>query len=187
MNMGRCLRALSARSTAPRPMMGSWLAVELTITSNSCRRVGRSASRITSPPKRLASFSPRSSVRLAMTMALGFFAAKCVAASSIISPAPTNSTRTWPRSSNSWPARRTAAAAMLMECAPISVELRTSLATAKERWNSWLSVVPSAPACSAARTASFIWPRIWASPSTMESSPLATRKAWRAAPASCSR
>jgi hypothetical protein len=38
---------------------------------------------------------------------------------------------------------------MLMEWAPISVELRTSLATAKDRWNSWLSVVPSAPAWSA--------------------------------------
>jgi hypothetical protein len=34
---------------------------------------------------------------------------------------------------------------MLMECAPISVEVRTSLATAKLRWNIWFSVVPSAP------------------------------------------
>ena len=66
---------------------------------------------------------------------------------------------------------------MLMLCAPISVLLRTSLATAKLRWKSWLSVVPKAPAVSAARTASFIWPRIWASPSTIESRPLATRKA----------
>jgi len=49
-----------------------------------------------------------------------------------------------------------AAAVMLMECAPISVELRTSLATANERWNSWCSVVPRAPASLAARTASFI-------------------------------
>jgi hypothetical protein len=152
-------------------MIGRWLAVQLTTTSNSCRREGRSASRITSPPKRPASFSPRSSVRLAMAMDFGFLAAKCVAASSIMSPAPTNSTRTWPRSSNSWPARRTAAADMLIEWAPISVEVRTSLATAKERWNSWFSVVPSAPASSAARTASFIWPRIWASPSTIESRP----------------
>jgi hypothetical protein len=69
-----------------------------------------------------------------------------VAVSSIISPAPTNSTRVWLRSSNSCAARRTAAAAMLMECAPISVEVRTSLATAKLRWNSWCSVVPSVPA-----------------------------------------
>ena len=84
-------------------------------------------------------------------------------------------------SSNNWLARRTEAAAMLMEWAPISVELRTSLATAKLRWNNWLRVLPRAPACSAARTASLSWPRIWASPNTMESRPLATRKAWRAA------
>ncbi len=184
MNIGRWRRRLSARSTAPRPMMGSVLAVQLTMASNSCRRSGSSASCITSAPKREASFSPRSSVRLAMAMDFGFLAAKWVAASSIISPAPTNSTLTWPRSSNSCPASRTAAAAMLIECAPISVEVRTSLATANERWNSWLSVVPRAPAVSAARTASFIWPRICGSPSTMESSPLATRNAWRATPPS---
>jgi hypothetical protein len=112
---------------------------------------------------------------------LGVLRGEVRGASSIISPAPTNSTLTEPRSSNNWPARRTAAAAMLMECAPISVEVRTSLATAKLRWNIWFSVVPRAPASSAARTASFIWPRIWGSPSTIESSPLATRKAWRAA------
>ncbi len=35
---------------------------------------------------------------------------------------------------------------MLIECAPISVAVRTSLATANERWNSWLSVLPRAPA-----------------------------------------
>ncbi len=35
---------------------------------------------------------------------------------------------------------------MLMLCAPISVLVRTSLATAKLRWKSWLSVVPRAPA-----------------------------------------
>ncbi len=104
-------------------------------------------------------------------------------ASSIISPAPTNRTRTLPRSSNSWPARRTAAAAMLIECAPISVALRTSLATANERWNIWCSVVPRVPAPSASRTACLSWPRICGSPSTIESRPLATRKACRAAEA----
>ena len=94
MNIGRCLRAFSARSTAPRPMIGSELAVHDTTMSNSRRRAGRSARRIASAPKRLASFSPRSSVRLATAIALAArCAAKCVAASSIISPAPTNSTR----------------------------------------------------------------------------------------------
>ena len=70
---------------------------------------------------------------------------------------------------------------MLTEWAPISVSVRTSLATENERWNIWCSVVPKVPAASASRTACFIWPRIWGSPSTMESRPLATRKAWRAA------
>ena len=70
---------------------------------------------------------------------------------------------------------------MLIECAPISVDVRTSLATENERWNNWCSVVPSVPAASASRTACFIWPRICGSPSTIESSPEATRKACRAA------
>ena len=60
MNIGRCWRAFSARSTAPRPMIGSELAVHETTMSNSARRAGRSARRIASAPKRPASFSPRS-------------------------------------------------------------------------------------------------------------------------------
>ena len=180
MNIGRCLRVFSARSTAPRPMIGSELAVHEITTSNSASRCGRSAMRKASAPRRPASRSPRSSVRLATAIARGVRAAKWVATSSIISPAPTNSTFTSHRSSNNCAARRTAAAAMLIEWAPISVELRTSLATANERWNNWCSVVPSVPALSASRTACFIWPRICGSPSTIESSPLATRKACRA-------
>ncbi len=41
MNIGRCLRDLSARSTAPRPMIGSVLAVQLTTMSNSASRAGQ--------------------------------------------------------------------------------------------------------------------------------------------------
>jgi hypothetical protein len=70
---------------------------------------------------------------------------------------------------------------MLMLCAPISVVLRTCLATANERWNIWCKVEPNAPTSRATRTASFICPNICGSPSTMESKPLATRNAWRAA------
>jgi len=54
-------------------------------------------------------------LRLAMAMLWGFLAAKWVTTSSIISPAPTNKTLIFPMSSNSWLAKRTAAAAMLME------------------------------------------------------------------------
>jgi hypothetical protein len=78
----------------------------------------------------------------------------------------------------------TVAAAIDTLLAPTWVLLRTSFATAKERWNSLCSTVPSVPAACASRTASFIWPRICGSPSTIESSPEATRNAWRTA---CSR
>ena len=44
MNIGRCRRAFRARSTAPRPMIGSELAVHETTMSNSASRAGRSAS-----------------------------------------------------------------------------------------------------------------------------------------------
>ena len=183
--MGLRRRCLKARSTAPKPIIGKVLAVQLITASNSCKRSGTSAKRITLAPKRSAKAWPRSMVRLAMTMWAGFLAAKWVMARSIISPAPTNNMFTLVRSSNSWLAKRTAAAAMLMLWAPISVLLRTTLATEKLRWNNWLSVVPRLPASSAARTAFFIWPKIWASPSTMLSRPLATRKAWRAASSFC--
>ncbi len=143
--------------------------------------MGRSASFSAFAPKRWASFWARSAVRLATVIFFGCCATKCVAASSIISPAPTNSTEVFFRSSNSRCARRTAAAAIDTECAPISVWLRTSLATAKVRWNSWCRWVPSASASCATRAASFIWPRICGSPSTIESRPEATRNAWRTA------
>lgn len=80
----------------------------------------------------------------------------------------------------------TAAAAIDTLVAPISVVLRTSFATAKERWKSLCSTVPRVPAASASRTACFSWPRICGSPSTMESRPEATRNAWRTA-CSCGR
>jgi hypothetical protein len=43
------------------------------------------------------------------------------------------------------------------------------------------SCEPSVPALSAPRTDCFTCPRIWGSPSTIESRPQATRKAWRTA------
>ena len=133
MKIGRRLRSLTARSTAPKPMMGNTLAVQLMTASNSCRRAGKSDSGMVWALNLAASASPRSMVRLAITICAGFLAAKWVAARSIISPAPTNKILILPKSSNNCPANRTLAAAMLMLCAPISVVLRTSLATAKLR------------------------------------------------------
>ena len=54
------------------------------------------------------------------------------------------------------PASLTAAAAMDTLAAPSWVVERTSFATANERWKSLCSSVPSVPADSAARAASFI-------------------------------
>ena len=71
----------------------------------------------------------------------------------------------------------TAAAAIEIDALPMSVCERTSFATANVRWNRRLSTRPSDPADSAVRTACFIWPRICGSPSTIESSPAATRNA----------
>jgi leucyl-tRNA synthetase len=138
---------------------------------------GRSAKRMTWAPSCWAKCSPRSWVRLATVMLMGDLPAKWVAQSSIISPAPTNSTWILLRSSNNWLAKRTEAADMLMLWAPISVELRTCLATANERWNIWCKVEPKTPTSRATRTASFICPKICGSPKTMESKPLATRNA----------
>ena len=75
----------------------------------------------------------------------------------------------------------TAAAAIETLAAPMRVVERTSFATANERWNRRFSRLPSVPADSAARAASFIWPRICGSPMTIESRPEATRNAWRTA------
>ena len=114
-------------------------------------------------------------------MRAGACAAKCVAASSIISPAPMKSTLWSFRLGKMRAASFTAAAAIETLAAPMRVVERTSFATAKERWNRRCSTLPSVPADSAARAASFIWPRICGSPSTIESRPEATRNAWRTA------
>ncbi|CFN59373.1 Uncharacterised protein [Bordetella pertussis] len=105
------------------------------MTSNSASRSVRSASFMVWAENRPARVSARSMVRLATTMLRGRWAAKCVAHSSIISPAPMNSVR----ASSSWPntrsANRTAVAAIDTECAPMAVCERTSLATENVRWN----------------------------------------------------
>jgi hypothetical protein len=88
MNIGRRRRARSARSTRPLPRIGSEEAVHETTMSYSWRRSGSTLSSIASPLKRCASRSARSAVRFATAMRAGPWAAKWVAHSSIISPAP---------------------------------------------------------------------------------------------------
>ncbi|KAG0894303.1 hypothetical protein G6F32_017428 [Rhizopus arrhizus] len=83
-----------------------------------------------------------------------------------------NSVRAWSRLPNTRSARRTAAAAMDTDCAPMAVCDRTSLATEKVRWNIWCSKVPSDPASPAARTASIVVYATWMIPVGGASKPL---------------
>ena len=172
MKIGAWRRCLITRSSKPLPMIGSVLAVHVTTMSNCASRSGSSFSVMASAAKRVASFSPRSIVRFDTVIDFGLFAAKCVAASSIISPAPINNSRCSAIDGKIRSASFTAAAAIEIDALPMSVCVRTSFATANVRWNRRFRMTPSEPAASAERTACFIWPR------TSESRPLATRNAW---------
>ena len=94
MNTGACLRCLTTRSSSAlaedrqRARRAGDDDVEL------AQAIGQfvQRDRFGAQAARRAGL-PRSSVRLATVIDLGFFAAKCVAASSIISPAPINSSR----------------------------------------------------------------------------------------------
>ncbi len=117
----------------PLPRIGSELAVQETTMSCSCSCAPSSRNSMTRALKRCASASARSKVRFATVMRAGPCAAKCVAHSSIISPAPMNNTFWSLIEGKILPASFTAAAAMETLWAPTCVVLRTSLATAKER------------------------------------------------------
>ena len=121
MKTGACRRAFTTRSSRPLPRIGSVLAVQVTMMSNSCSRSGSSFSVIASAPKRSASCLPRSRVRLAIVIDLGLRAAKCVAVSSIISPAPMSSRRWSASAGKIRSASFTAAAAIEIDALPMSV------------------------------------------------------------------
>ena len=88
------------------------------------------------------------------------------------------------RSPKTFCASFSAAAAIEIDCAPSAVSVRTCFATEKVFWKSRLSIGPSVPMFPAVRTDCFTCPRICGSPSTIESRPEATRKAWRTAASS---
>ena len=173
MNIGRCRRAFSARSTAPRPMIGRRAGgaghddVEL-VQHAAAGRPGAAPA----APKRLASFSPRSSVRLATAMRLGL-ARRKVRGHQFDHLAGADEQhadlaqvleqlRGQPHRGRGHADR--VAADLGGRCAP-PWPPRTSAGTAGA------ACVPSVPADSASRTACFIWPRICGSPSTIESRP----------------
>ena len=71
MRNGRCLRARSALSIKPLPMIGSMLAVQETMMSCTASCAGRSLSEIARPRKRSARCCARSTVRLANVIRCG--------------------------------------------------------------------------------------------------------------------
>ena len=109
---------------------------------------------------------------------------RCLAASSAISPAPTRSTDFPARLPKIFRPSSTAANDTDTAWRPTSVSVRTFLATAMA-WDisMWMSD-PTVPDDWASANASLTCPRIWGSPSTMESRLAATRKTWRTASSS---
>jgi hypothetical protein len=75
----------------------------------------------------------------------------------------------------------TATEAMETEFEPISVSVRTFLAAAKALCKQVFQLPATVPAARATAKASFTWPRICGSPTTIESRLAATRKRWRTA------
>jgi hypothetical protein len=133
-----------------------------------------------SPPQAAASSTARSRLRLS-TKSLAPCLARCLAALSPILPAPTRSTR-FPRSSSKIRAARSHAIELTeTEPAAMPVSVRTFLATAKALVKQRSSTDPSTPALEAFAYASFTCPRIWGSPTTIESRLDATRNACRTA------
>ena len=184
MNIGRCRRAFSARSTAPRPMIGSELAVQRdddVELVQARRQVGEAAS----PRRRSARPAPRRarSVRLATAMRL---AAGAPRSGSRRARSSRRRRRTAPwsrrRSSNSCDGQAHRGGG---HADRVGADLGRGAHFLGDRERALEQLVQRAcracRRCSASRTASFIWPRICGSPSTIESSPLATRNAWRAA------
>jgi len=91
------------------------------------------------------------------------------------------STRLPDRSLNTRFARSTATVDTFAAPREIEVSLRTRFATPNARSRQRPSTGPDVPAPPATPYASLSWPRIWASPSTSESSALATLKMCRIA------
>lgn len=114
-------------------MIGKVLAVQLTTASNSCKRSGRSAKRMTSAPKRAASLLPAVSRAVGNRHALGALGREMRRGEFDHLPCAdeqhANLAEVFEQLSRQ-PHRR---CHLLIECAPISVVLRTSLATEKLR------------------------------------------------------
>ena len=157
-------------------------------TSAAAMAAGRSASPailVTVVLTLAASRSACSRVRLATTMLAAPLLAAVAAASALIEPAPTMSTSRPASASGPEPtgprlvaASSTAALSRLRPARPIPVSARARLPVRSASWPSSPSTRPAVPCSAASLTAERTWPRIWSSPTTIESSPAATASRW---------
>ena len=183
MNIGRRRRARSARSTSPLPRIGSDEAVHDTTMSYSCscsaqRAAARSRCAVEAVREALGALEravgdrdARRRLRGEVRGAQLDHLAGADEQHALVLEAREDARRELHRGGGHRHAGRADAA---WSCA-LPWPPRRSAGTA------CAARVPSVPADSAARAASFIWPRICGSPSTIESRPEATRNAWRTA------
>ena len=132
-------------------------------------------------PYSSASRSALAAVRLSTVMADAPPRDRWAAASDAIAPAPTTSARA--------PATGTLLRSRAAETSDgaarsMSVSAWARLPTRSACWKSVLRAGPTVPCSWPTRSASRVWPRIWPSPTTIESSPAATWKRWETAPSS---
>ncbi|MCY1287674.1 hypothetical protein D9M70_366740 [compost metagenome] len=146
MKIGLCRRCFSARSTAPLPRIGSWLAVELMTMSLLTSSWGMSASSTAWAPNSSARMLARSRVRLATTMRFTPCSCRWRATRVMVSPAPISSAWLRVRSAKICRARLTAAKATDTGFSPMAVSVRMVLAVLKVAWNSRPSIGPTVPA-----------------------------------------
>ncbi len=174
-------RDATAAATSSAPITVPAAPVQEITRSTSASASGtlaRSRVRATSPPRISTSRSARSGVRLAISRSVTPVRTRVAAASELIEPAPTTSARlpaiapapaatcSRPKVTSDWPALS------------MPVSLCARLPTRRACWKS--SLRPRAAVCSscALARASRSWPRIWPSPTTIESRPQATEKRW---------
>ena len=178
MNSGRCGRASIASATLPGVRMKCDAPVEVTTTStvfSASTSPGMSATRAISPSS-FATSCARLCERFSSTMSAAPSALSRRAATAPILPAPTTSTRAPLSAPRCCFAYSTAADATEAESAEIAVCVRAFLPASSASRNSVCSVLPSERARCACTYASLTWLRISASPMSIESRPVLTRK-----------
>ncbi|OQC41265.1 MAG: hypothetical protein BWX66_00783 [Deltaproteobacteria bacterium ADurb.Bin058] len=157
-------------------MINPGYATEAITTSASISSDCRFSSDTPLQPNCSATAIALSTVLLATTTFCAPAAANVLATASAILPAPSNKTVHLAKSPNTLRARSTAIEPTETCPVPTPVEERTSFATLKARSKKRPSTGPTVPASEAILYALLVWPKIWGSPRTSESSEAATLK-----------